>query len=150
MSPFKRHLYPQCCYRPVVFMQFQILIKCAHLPCPVRIEKFWVSALYAHSQNLRKWSVSYVISFHTHGTTRLPLEELLWNLILEYFSKICRENSYLVKFWQELYMTICIHSWSYLAEFNRCRYQSITQQYLKRCLTFWRRNYFFNFSTSCI
>ena len=26
-------------------------------------------------------------------TTRLPLDEFSWNLILEYFSKICRENS---------------------------------------------------------
>jgi hypothetical protein len=28
-----------------------------------------------------------------HGTTRLPLDGFSWNLILENFSKICRENS---------------------------------------------------------
>jgi len=28
----------------------------------------------------------------SHATTRLPLDGLLWNLVFEYFSKICREN----------------------------------------------------------
>jgi hypothetical protein len=32
-----------------------------------------------------------------HGTTGLPLEKFLWNLIFEYFSKLCQENSSLIK-----------------------------------------------------
>ena len=36
-----------------------------------------------------------------HGTTRLPLDGFSWNLIFEFFSKICRENSSFVKIWQE-------------------------------------------------
>jgi len=34
-----------------------------------------------------------VCLFVRQNGTRLPLEEFSWNLILEYFSKICRENS---------------------------------------------------------
>ena len=42
-----------------------------------------------------------------HGTTRLPLDGFSWNLILEYFSKICRENLNFIKIyqkWRVLYM----------------------------------------------
>jgi len=41
---------------------------------------------------LRKAITGFVISVRLHGTTHLPLDEFLWNLIFEYFSKICREN----------------------------------------------------------
>jgi len=36
-----------------------------------------------------------------HGTTLLPLHEFSWNCTFEYFSKICRKNSRLIKIWQE-------------------------------------------------
>ena len=36
-----------------------------------------------------------------HGTTRLPLDGYSRNLIFEYFSKICQENSRLIKIWQQ-------------------------------------------------
>jgi hypothetical protein len=36
-----------------------------------------------------------------HGTTQLPLDEFSWNLILEYFFKVCWENSNFIKIEQE-------------------------------------------------
>ena len=60
--------------------------------------------LYAFTK-LRKATISFVMSVRSsvrpHGTTRLPLDEFSWNLIFECFSKICRENSSLIKIWQE-------------------------------------------------
>jgi hypothetical protein len=42
----------------------------------------------------RDYSISHVcLSVCPHGTTLLPLDGSSWNLIFEYFSKICRENS---------------------------------------------------------
>jgi len=40
-------------------------------------------------------------SVRPHGSARLPLDGFSWNLIFEYFSKICRENSRFIKIWQE-------------------------------------------------
>jgi len=54
---------------------------------------------------LRKATISFVmtarLSVHPHGTTGLSLDGLSWDLIFEYFSKICRENPSLIKMWQE-------------------------------------------------
>jgi hypothetical protein len=49
-----------------------------------------------------------------HGTTRLPLDESLWNLIFTDFSKTRRENSTFVDVRQEwvLYMKTCVHRYS--------------------------------------
>jgi hypothetical protein len=55
-----------------------------------------------------------------HGTTRLPLDGFSWNLVFEYFSKICRENSSFVKIGQKimvLYLEINVHFRSYLTQF---------------------------------
>ena len=41
--------------------------------------------------------LSVCLSVRPHGTTQLPLDGFLWNLTFEYFSKICRENSNLIK-----------------------------------------------------
>ena len=72
---------------------------------------------------LRKVTISFVVSVcpsvHPHGTTRLPLGGLWWNLIFEYFSKICREISSFIEIWQELrelYTKAYIHLLSYLAQ----------------------------------
>jgi hypothetical protein len=40
-------------------------------------------------------------SVYTLATTRLPLDGYLWNLIFEYFSKICLQKFNLIKIWQE-------------------------------------------------
>jgi len=50
---------------------------------------------------VRRAIISLVISVRPHGTTRLPLDRFLWNLILDDFSKICRENSSFIKIGQE-------------------------------------------------
>jgi len=56
--------------------------------------------------NQRKAAISFVmtvrlpsvmLSVRPHGATRLPLDRLPLNLILEYFSKICPENSSFIK-----------------------------------------------------
>jgi hypothetical protein len=55
-----------------------------------------VSLLDAFAK-LRKATVSFVMSVcpsvRPHGTTRLPLDEVSWNLMKKDFWKICRENS---------------------------------------------------------
>ena len=56
----------------------------------------------------------------TECTTLLLLDGFWWNWILEYFSKICQENSGSIKIgqeWQVLHMKTNMHIWSYLAQF---------------------------------
>ena len=63
---------------------------------------------------IEKQLLAVCLSNHTHRT-QLPLDRCSWNLIFEYFSKICQENSSCLKFWQEckvLYMKTSIHFWS--------------------------------------
>jgi hypothetical protein len=36
-----------------------------------------------------------------HETTLLPLDRFTWNMIVEYFSRICRGNLTLIKIWPE-------------------------------------------------
>jgi len=45
-------------------------------------------------------SLSVRPSFSPHGTTRLPINGSSWNFIYENFSKICHENSSVIKIWQ--------------------------------------------------
>ena len=62
----------------------------------------------------QKATVSFFLSVCQYGTNRLPLDIFSWNLIFEDFSKICFENSSLIKIWQEwqvLYMKMYIHLW---------------------------------------
>jgi hypothetical protein len=75
---------------------------------------------------LRKWTIGFVMcvcvcpSVFPHGTTRLPLDGFSWNLICDYFSKICRDNSSFINIgqeWRVLCMKASIHLWSYLAQF---------------------------------
>ena len=65
------------------------------------------------SQNCEKRLLaSSCLSVRPHGTTRLPLDGFSFNLIFEDFSKICWENSILIKIVQEkrvLYMKTNIH-----------------------------------------
>ena len=50
---------------------------------------------------LRKESISFVLSVRPHGTTRLPLDGFSRNLIFDDCSKICGENSSFIKILQE-------------------------------------------------
>ena len=59
-------------------------------------------------------------SVHPHGTTRLPPDGFLWNLIFQDFSKICRVSSSFIKIGQQkivMYMKTNIQLLSYLAHF---------------------------------
>jgi hypothetical protein len=58
---------------------------------------------------LRKAAISFVMSVrlsvrpyvHYYGTTQLPMDGFLWNLVYEYFSKTCLENSVFIKIGRE-------------------------------------------------
>jgi len=66
------------------------------------------------------------LSVRSHGATRLPLEGIPWNPILDDFSKILPENLSLIKIRQKQrvlymmayvnYMMAYVHLWQYLAE----------------------------------
>jgi hypothetical protein len=44
-------------------------------------------------KRVQKIAMFSYLSVRPHETTRFPLDGFSWNLIFEYFSKICRENS---------------------------------------------------------
>ena len=99
---------------------------------------------------MRKATISFVMYVCPyvcpHETTRLPLDVFSWNLIFQYFSKICRENSSFFKIWQEylvLYMQTSINSWPYLAQFflERKYFGKILR--IKSIHTFYGQKFFF-------
>jgi hypothetical protein len=63
------------------------------------------NSFYARSQNSEKRLFSFVLPvcpyFRPHATTRLPFGGFSWNIIFDYFSKICPENSGFITIWQE-------------------------------------------------
>ena len=64
--------------------------------------------------------VSSCMSVSPRETTQLPLYRFSWNLLFEYFSKICREKSSLIKIWQQqqvLRGKTNLYFWSFLAHF---------------------------------
>jgi hypothetical protein len=64
-------------------------------------EKIVLYTFRSQSQNCEKLLLaSSCLSIYSHGTTQLPLERFLWNLIFEHFSKICWESSF-IKIWQK-------------------------------------------------
>ena len=90
-----------------------------------------ICSLYVSSQNFEKrllassclsTCLSVRLSVHPHETPRLPLVGFSWNLIFEYFWKICRDNSSFIKIWQEptcaLHKDVCtfmkISRWIFL------------------------------------
>jgi hypothetical protein len=91
---------------------------------PISTRRRRQTCFRARSQNCKKRllassCLSICLSVCLHETTRLPLEGFLWNLIFEYFWKISREFSSLIRIWQEwrvLYMKTNINFWSYLAQ----------------------------------
>jgi len=78
-------------------------------------------AFWAHLQkSKKKVTTSFILSVCLHKTSQLPQVGVSWNLIFEYFSKICQENSSFIKIWQEKWglhskTNICL--WSHLAQF---------------------------------
>ena len=68
------------------------------------------SALFqARLQKFRKATISFVMSVRPpvlpHGTTRLPLDGFSRNLIIEYFSKICKNQFHLLSRYDKNYET---------------------------------------------
>jgi hypothetical protein len=61
---------------------------------------YWV---FRRARKIEKTTISFVMPFRPSvrikRLTRLPLDGLSWNKIFEYFSKISRENSRLIKTW---------------------------------------------------
>jgi hypothetical protein len=60
------------------------------------------------------------LSVRLHRTTGLSLDGFSYNLIFDYFSTICEENSSFIKIWQEyglLYVKTKVHIWLYLVNF---------------------------------
>jgi hypothetical protein len=76
---------------------------------------------------MRKATISFVMSVclsvclavWPHETTRLPLDGFSWNLIFDYFLKMCRAASSFIKLWKRITHTLhedlCAFRW-YLAE----------------------------------
>ena len=81
---------------------------------PVIVAVLWLNEIWnvlGAFAKLRKATIRFVVflcpSVRLHGTTRLPLDGFSLNLIFEYFSRNCLENSTFIQIWQEwraLYM----------------------------------------------
>jgi hypothetical protein len=79
---------------------------------------------------LREAIINFVMSVCPHGTTRLPLDGFSWNMILKYFSKICREiqvslksyKNYRYFSWRPIYTLLmvapCINNISVMAAYD--------------------------------
>ena len=50
---------------------------------------------------LQKVTISIIVSICPHRITWIPLDRFSWNLIFEYVSKVCGENSNFLTIWQE-------------------------------------------------
>jgi hypothetical protein len=68
--------------------------------------------VFAHSQNCEKRLLtSSCLSVCPLGTTRLILDGFSWNFIIEYYLKICRENSsFRTGLWGNLHEDLCTFS----------------------------------------
>ena len=109
------------CVQPTAFQILTVVI----LPilyltldsvCPL-----WFLSVFAKLRKATELQLTSLCpSVRPHGTTRLPLDGFLWNLIFRFFPpNICRENSSFIKIRREylvLYMTFP-HLWQYLADF---------------------------------
>jgi hypothetical protein len=73
---------------------------------PQVVRRADLSYLLRRVTKIAKLTISFVLSARLsvspHGTTRLPLDGFLWNLVFQYFSKLCRQNFYSIKIRQEL------------------------------------------------
>jgi hypothetical protein len=85
-------------YRGIIAVCSQIHTKHIITLCGQNVEFFGAFA------KLRKATIVIVMcqSVRPHVTTRLPLVGFSWNSVIEYFSKLCRENSMFINIGQEL------------------------------------------------
>jgi hypothetical protein len=76
--------------------------------------------LLARSQNYEKWLLASCLSISLHRKTQLPSDKFSWNLVFEYFLKICPKNSSFIKIWHEekvFYLYTYADLWHYFAVF---------------------------------
>ena len=85
---------------------------------------------------LRKATIRFVrsvrLSVHPHGTTRLTLDGFSWNVIFVDFSKICLQNSSLIKIGQEfLLLYVQTYRYTYFITFRYflLRMRNISDRY---------------------
>jgi hypothetical protein len=71
-----------------------------HPTCLDDVDRNYTAFLGALAE-LRKVTISFVISVRPHGQTRFPLDGSPRNLIFANLSKICRENSSFMKIREE-------------------------------------------------
>jgi hypothetical protein len=123
---FKGRVWQNYCLVMPQWFMWTLMLKCQMFLCLLFLGAF---------AKLRKVTMAFVTSpvcpsiglsvclslcLCPHGTTQLPLDGFSWNLIFEYFWKICRENSSFITTWEEwplLYMKTYVHLWYYLAQF---------------------------------
>jgi len=84
-----------------------LTIHSTFLRCYRKIAKSDLSCLPACLPACLSVCLSVCPSVCLHGTTRLPLAGLSWNLILEYFSNICRENRRFI-FNENILLFLCV------------------------------------------
>jgi hypothetical protein len=100
-------MWTQCLLQ--FYTSFGRISKPANFPTEnflAQIWEYWIGKLYLGAfAKLRKVAISFFMSVRPsicpHGTTRVSLDGFSWNLIFEYFSKICREKSSFSKIGQE-------------------------------------------------
>ena len=100
---------------------------------------FYISRFLGAFAKLRKATISFVVSVRPHATNSLALDWFSWNLIFQDFSKICWENSSVVKIGENMvrYMNTDVHFWSYRAHFlEREMFQTKVAEKIKPHLVF--------------
>jgi len=71
------------------------------IPSRTHVAYFTAAWLFKHVYKIAKAILCFVMSVRMHGTTPLPLDGFLLNMMFEYFPKICRENSSFIKIPEE-------------------------------------------------
>jgi len=86
------------CVRAIMFINRHTYIHSVYTHLFTLYEKLFIAKLGKRLSASLHMSVRSSVC--PHGTTWLTLDRFSWNLVLEGFSKICRENSRFIKVWQ--------------------------------------------------
>jgi len=71
------------------------------IPSRTHVAYFTAAWLFKHVYTITKAILCFVMSVRPRGTTPLPLDGFLLNLIFEYFPKVYQENSSFIKIREE-------------------------------------------------
>jgi hypothetical protein len=70
------------------------------------------SCTFSHVRRIATATITFVVSVRPRGTSRFPQIGFFWNLIFEYFSKICKENQIWLKYNKNSgYEDLCAYLW---------------------------------------